>query len=41
MLIHDKRKKIDRNCAIKIGNECLERVRETKYLGVMVDESLT
>ncbi|XP_057335423.1 uncharacterized protein LOC130676322 [Microplitis mediator] len=41
MIIRDKRRKLNDECDIRVGNECLKRVKETKYLGVVLDENLT
>lgn len=39
MIVHDKRKKLSNESAIQISGESIERIKETKYLGVFSDEN--
>lgn len=42
MLIHDsKRNNVRNKCKIKMGDVQIEEVRNTKYLGVIIDDNLT
>lgn len=41
MLIHNKRKKVNRKCNINMCNEDIVQVTQTKYLGVIIDKHFT
>lgn len=42
MLVRDHRKQIQPNrCNIKIDDEVIEEIKETKYLGIVIDENLS